>query len=103
MLLFCKKGISPDWKEVLNKTAQLMIELGEGKAISLTDFSRIKQLVVIGLGEFDNMVSKEEPTIVSNLLQNGKLELFKNFKHPIEQTDAKVLADRILFYFGKLK
>ena len=97
-----KRHAPNDWKNVLSRTAQLMTELGEGKAIPLTDFSRIKQLVIIGLGEDDNMVSKEESTLVSNLLQNGKLVLFKNFKHPIEQTDVKVLADRILFYFGKL-
>ena len=94
-----KRHAPNDWKKVLNKTVQMMTELGNGKAIPLNEFSKIEKQVIIGLGELDNMVSKEESLKVSKLLPNGVLELFDGFKHPIEQTDPQTLAKRILLHF----
>lgn len=94
-----KRHAPNDWKEVLYKTAQMMTALGNGQAIPLDGFSTIKHKSVIGLGALDNMVTQEESATVAAVLPNGKLEIFDGFKHPIEQTDPKVLAEKILLFF----
>ena len=95
-----KQRHSPnDWKEVLRKTGKLMTRLGNDEAMTPEHFRSIQIPVIIGIGELDNMVTLEESKTVAELLPNGKLETFEGFKHPIEQVDEKLLADKILLYF----
>ncbi|ELR69228.1 2-succinyl-6-hydroxy-2,4-cyclohexadiene-1-carboxylate synthase [Fulvivirga imtechensis AK7] len=83
------------WKEVLQKTTSMMINLGNGAALSFDRFKDIRQPVVIGIGDEDNMVTMEESETVANLLPGGELRVFKGFKHPLEQVDVKILAEEI--------
>lgn len=83
------------WKEVLRKTAQMMIGLGNKATLTSDDFKSIKQPVAIGLGDEDNMVTREESEKAAGLLPQGTLHLFKGFKHPIEQVDVTKLTDEI--------
>ena len=85
------------WKKLLRKTAEMMTAIGNGAVIDETDFSKIKQPVTIGIGTLDNMVTLEESSKIADLLQNGTLQIFEGFKHPIEQIDTKILADKLLF------
>ncbi|MBL6449538.1 alpha/beta hydrolase [Fulvivirga sp. 29W222] len=84
-----------DWKEVLQKTSQMMISLGDGAALSLEEFKNISHQVIVGIGDEDNMVTIEESEKVANLLPQGSLQIFKGFKHPIEQIDVALLTAKI--------
>lgn len=84
-----------NWKEVLQKTAQMMVSLGDGAALDFEKFKNIHHPVVIGIGDEDNMVSLEESEKVANILPNGRLQIFKGFKHPIEQINMTELANSI--------
>lgn len=85
-----------DWKVVMNKTADMMINMARGAKLFDDDFKKIHQHVVIGIGSLDNMVSYEESEYVSNLLPNAQLIQLEGVKHPIETIGTEELLHFIL-------
>lgn len=90
-----QKRHGQDWELLLQKTAEMMLSLGNKNALSLTDFASIENKVLIGLADKDTMVSLEETTAVYKLLKNGAMYMLPNTKHPIETVDAKLLFELI--------
>ena len=84
-----------DWEEVMNKTANMMLNMAKGAKLTNDDFKKIHQPVVIGIGSLDTMVSYSESEHVSNLLPNSTLIQLEGVKHPIEKVDIDVLVDYI--------
>tara|TARA_R110002096_G_scaffold136909_7_gene289841 strand:+ start:22196 stop:22888 length:693 start_codon:yes stop_codon:yes gene_type:complete len=84
-----------DWKNVVLKTAQMMRDLANGKALKTSDFSQISHKVCIGIGTEDQMVSMEESQEVALVLPNGKLEKLEGIPHPIDLIAAKILKQFI--------
>ncbi len=84
-----------DWELLLQKTAEMMIELGNKNTLSLNDFASIENKVLIGLADKDNMVTLEETTTVYKQLKNGAMYMLPNTKHPIETVDSKLLAELV--------
>lgn len=80
-----------NWKRVVRKTAQMMLELANGQALKPKDFSKIKQAVSIGIGSKDQMVSYEESEEVARNLPNGQLITLEGVPHPIDLIDANNL------------
>lgn len=80
-----------DWREVLRGTANMMIDLGNGKGLTDEEIKSVKIPVLIGIGEQDQMVSIEESRRVADILPNGKLMVFEDFQHPIEKIELQVL------------
>lgn len=90
-----------DWKEVLYKTKDMMLELGDKPLLTPAALSKISNQVVIGIGDQDNMVSIDESETVANQLANGEIKVFEGFKHPIEQADIEILVDDLTHYIKK--
>lgn len=84
-----------DWKLLLQKTAEMMIALGNKNALSLNDISSIENKVLIGLADKDNMVSLEETTTIYKQLKNGAMYMLPNTKHPIETVNVGLLSQII--------
>jgi len=89
-----------DWKTIVRKTASMMTELGNGKAMKPEEFSSIGQQVLICVGEEDKMVSINESGAIANKLSHGKLKIIPGFKHPIESNDPEILADLIYSFLS---
>ena len=81
-----------DWKEVLTKTAELMLNLSTGNKLNSNDFHQIKHEILIGIGSLDKMVSIEESKNAVSHLTNSQLKIIDGFYHPIEKNDSKQLA-----------
>jgi esterase/lipase len=90
-----------DWKEIMNKTSRMMIDMGNGNKLSEDNLKQISNQTLIGLGELDNMVTVEESKNASNLLPNGELRIIEGFKHPIELIPTDRLANLILNFTTK--
>ncbi|QSE97144.1 alpha/beta fold hydrolase [Fulvivirga lutea] len=84
-----------DWKEVMHRTADLMINLGNNPLLTTNTFKEITIPVTITRGTLDNMVSKEESESAAHDIPNAKYIEFADFKHPIEQVDINKLAAKI--------
>lgn len=88
-----------DWKEVLNKTAEMMLNLGKDPELKESDFERIENEVLISVGDKDNMVSIEETKNASEKIPNAKFLLLENTPHPIEKIPVDMLAGEIREFF----
>lgn len=87
-----QKRHGQDWELLLQKTAEMMLNLGNKNVLGLNDFSNIENKVIIGLADKDNMVSLEETTAVYKQLKNGAMYMLPNTKHPIETVDQNLLV-----------
>lgn len=84
-----------DWTTVLKRTAELLLDLGNGQALTPSDFARIACPVVVLRGEMDHMVTEAESRQVAEWLPNGRFETLAGTKHPFEQVDAALLAEKL--------
>ncbi len=81
-----------DWESLLQKTADMMVDLGANNALKQTDVSLIENKVLIGLADKDTMVSLNETTAVYKQLKNGAMYMLPNTKHPIESVNVSLLS-----------
>lgn len=87
-----------DWRLVLSKTSQMMLEMGDNNPLKLKDYQNIKHQVKIGLAIDDEMVSKEETMDVYNALPHSTFYSLPNSKHPIEKVEIKTLTEEIVSF-----
>ncbi|RZJ29760.1 MAG: alpha/beta hydrolase, partial [Flavobacterium sp.] len=88
-----------DWKSVLQKTADMMIGLGNSNPLQLADFASIVHQVRISIGDKDTMVSLDETVAVYRELKNASLLVMPDTQHPIERVDADRLSSEIKEFF----
>lgn len=81
-----------NWKTILNKTAEMMLHLGNQPLLTSTVFSKINCPVKITVGDTDTMVSINESTNASTQIKNAELQIIQGFQHPIEKIDCEILA-----------
>lgn len=89
-----------DWKTVLEKTANMMIEMGNKNVLKDEDFKLIQHTVKMLLADNDEMVSKVETNHVAQLLPHATFELLPNSKHPIEKVDIDALSKIIRAFYN---
>lgn len=84
-----------NWKNLLNKHKDLMLEIAKSTPLSDYALSKIDIPVLLTRGDKDNMVTPEEtPAIVSKIKNSEYLE-FENTAHPIEKIDIDLLSSKI--------
>ena len=84
-----------DWKAVLQKTAQLLKDLGDNPLLSADNCSSIQVPTLLMLGDRDKMVSQEETVTIYKSIPNAQLAILPGTPHPIEQVDTTQLADKL--------
>lgn len=89
-----------NWKTVLIKTADMMINLGKSPALSMTDLAAVQQPVQISVGDKDNMVTLEETIAAYRQLKNAQLLVLPQTQHPFEKVNTPRIAAEIVQYFG---
>jgi esterase/lipase len=87
-----------EWHSVLHKTANLMHDLVKHH-LTDEDFKQITAQVQLGLGDADNMVTKEETFHVESVLPNSKYVELKDTPHPLDKVSVELLASEIRKYF----
>jgi pimeloyl-ACP methyl ester carboxylesterase len=85
-----------NWKTVLQRTAKMMLELGNKPALKSYDFHHILIPVHLLRGEKDAMVTKEETAEVQHLLRNGSYNEIADWLHPINLVPSDQLAQQLL-------
>jgi pimeloyl-ACP methyl ester carboxylesterase len=84
-----------EWKHLLHRTSEMMIELGDNNLLAESAFKKITTPVMIGLGDKDNMVTVEETVAAYRQLSNASLFVLPNTKHPIEALDPLIIYNMI--------
>lgn len=81
-----------DWQLLLQKTIDMMIELGNNNLLNPTTFSQVKNKVLIGLADTDTMVGVEETDNAASKIFGAKRYTLQNTKHPIETVNVTELT-----------
>lgn len=85
-----------DWKMVMKKIAEMMIEMGDGAAMKNDDFSQIDIPVLVGLGSNDQMVTLDHTLEMVDLMPGATFITFEGWKHPIESVNVQELANVLI-------
>ncbi len=83
---------SHKWGLVLNKTADMLLNMGEINPLHSNDYTSIVTPVLIILGDRDKMVTLRETVGVYEKLPNAQMAILPNTRHPIEQVQIDVLG-----------
>jgi pimeloyl-ACP methyl ester carboxylesterase len=89
-----------DWKEVLHRTTEMFLKMGNGPALSAENFKAITIKVLMLLGDQDRMVTREETEEVVALLPDAEMKILAGTPHPIEQANAAELAKMTADFFS---
>ncbi|MBL7884689.1 MAG: alpha/beta hydrolase [Bacteroidia bacterium] len=89
-----------DWKLVLEKTAIMMIALGNKNELSIDDYKTIEKSILIGIGDSDTMVTLEETIEVYRSIPKANFMVMPNTPHPIEKIDQLRLCQEIKRFFN---
>lgn len=87
------------WVKLMNKTAELILDLGANAVLKEADFKNINVPILLGVGDNDVMVSLEETIAIYRFLLNGQLLIFPNTTHPINRIDLESLYFQIKNFF----
>ncbi len=89
-----------DWELLLQKTASMMLDMGELPAVLPADLKKINCPVKMTVGDRDNVVSTAETVEASRHLPEGSYEIIENLEHPFEKVDVKLLSVLLRSFFG---
>jgi pimeloyl-ACP methyl ester carboxylesterase len=84
------------WRELLQKTSDMMHALGESPLLDSNNLTKIKNEVLILLGDADEMVDRIFSEECSRLIPHSKFVLLPDTPHPIEKVEMKILLREIL-------
>lgn len=87
-----KRHEPQDWKEVLNKTAEMMLTMGNNNTMSIDDFAMIDKPCLILMGDRDKMVTLDETINIYKAVPGAQLGILPGVPHPIEQVDTGMLS-----------
>lgn len=80
-----------DWKLLLRKTADMMLDLGQRPLLTPDVLSKITHPCLICLGDNDQMVSLAETTQAAEALPNGQMHVLEQTPHPFEKVNLDTL------------
>jgi len=88
-----------DWKLVMSKTAEMMINLGKQNELTYEDLGSIANEVMVAVGDRDNMVSISETESAFKSLINGRMLVMPGTEHPIEKVAPERLVNEVTQFF----
>lgn len=88
-----------DWKQVIHKTAEMMINLGKHNELTYEELGSIANEVTVAVGDRDNMVSISESEKAFNHLKHGRMIVMPDTFHPIEKVDLEKLKSELQSFF----
>jgi pimeloyl-ACP methyl ester carboxylesterase len=89
------------WEGVLNKTAQMMIEMGSKPPFTLRDAKEIKVRSLISVGDKDRMVSLAETELFQKEIPGSKMFIFPSTAHELEKVDLYLLIKEVINFTGE--
>lgn len=84
-----------NWEVLCQKTAEMLIDMGNNPPLTDESYARITIPVQIGIGDHDRMVSLEESIAAFRKLKTARLLVMPNTPHPYDQVDVDRLAYKI--------
>jgi esterase/lipase len=80
-----------DWKELMLKTSNMMLDLGDNPMLKPEIMVTIKHKTKVLLGDQDDMADHSYSEKVTGWLPNGEFRLLHDTPHPIEKVNLEML------------
>lgn len=93
---YLKKLHRDVWRNVVEKTARMMLDLGTKPLLQEDDFKQIRVPVTLMRGTKDKMVSQEETAWVARVLSQAKHIEMEHWQHPIDRIEVDALAKQLI-------
>lgn len=90
-----KRHGSHAWKEVLQRTGAMLLEMGKDNPLKADDYALIGSPCLLLLGDRDKMVSLDETVQVYKQLPIAQLGILPGTPHALEQVDDALLSAMI--------
>ena len=87
-----------EWHSVLHKTSHMMHDLVKNH-LTDEDFKEITAKVLLGLGDQDNMVTKDETAHVQSVIPGAEMIELPDTPHPIGKVSVELLAAEIRKFY----
>lgn len=84
------------WKQVVNKTSDMMLRLGNNPLLTPASVDTINVPVTIMLGTLDKMVTVEETRAMQEKIPGARFKQLQDFVHPLEKLDVQVLSTHLM-------
>lgn len=84
-----------DWLLLLDKTSQLLADLGKRNTLQLEDYATITTPCLLLLGDRDKMVTLDETIAVYKQLPHAQCGILPGTPHAFEQVNMPLLAEMI--------
>ena len=84
-----------NWKGLMQKTAQMMLNLGQNPEVKDSCFEHINIPTLLAVGDKDAMVTLEETIAAHRKIKDSQLLVLPRTIHPIEKVDVEELARQI--------
>jgi pimeloyl-ACP methyl ester carboxylesterase len=91
-----KRHAPNDWKELLHKTAQMLLGLGNHNLVTQLDFSGLQIPVWLLVGDRDTSVTLQETKEMQARLPKGAMGVLPLSAHPVEKVNLRLLYQMIL-------
>lgn len=88
------------WKEVVNKTKDLLAYLGNQPPINKKDWETIKHSVRLHVGDRDKTAGLESTTKIFAQLINGELCVLPRTPHPFQKVKSTLLENSLREFFN---
>ncbi|HYC83900.1 MAG TPA: alpha/beta fold hydrolase [Chryseosolibacter sp.] len=82
-----------DWKELLRRTATMMIELGNRPLLTEMELATIQQPVLITIGDKDDMADPPSSERTAKALPRGSFKLMEDTPHALEKARTRDLVN----------
>lgn len=81
-----------DWKELMVKTSNMMVRLGNAPLLTRVTLNTITNRTLILLGDQDDMADRSFSNDVATIISHGRFQLLSDTPHPIEKVDIRKLT-----------
>ena len=88
-----------NWKIVIEKTKEMMNDLGSNPRLTSNEFAQIQCPVRIGVGDRDSMVSLEESHQAFKAISNAEFYVLPNTQHSLERVNTTRWSNVIRDFF----
>ena len=89
------------WEQILRKTADMMISLGNNPLLGESELNQIHHEVMLATGDQDNTATAEETLQTSRFLANAQLWISPNTQHPFEKLPKDEILTACMKFFQK--
>lgn len=88
------------WKNLLNNTSDMLMDLAKGKLILEEDFAKISATVMLAVGDKDKTANYIDTVDVFKLIPHSQLAVLPNTPHEFNKINERLLLALIFEFFG---